>query len=433
MRFTLSVLLGFFFTASQAQQVSVALPAMNVVYIGLHNPVNIAVEGYKNSEVVTMTEGIELVFKGGKHYLLAKERGEATLIIGVKEKKDTVWLETATFRVRNIPKPKPLMGTLEDGDEQSVGTIRANAVGIYMSLGEGFAPEGVVGRVVSYTFSVVDSLGYFSIPVSGGSLPAIAKGSIRHLNPGAKIMVTNIRYVIYGNGDTLWPETLSSKIVQISTRNSATSSYMVMGGFSDTSAEFKYHSTFTNKHYLPQFLGKTKHGRWVYSSGWHNPKVYLEEYYDTGRITRYIVYDSAGNILIDASKKPNVDTMYIRELYPDGNLHREGWVATDQANYYFGGEIPYNEYHGSMADNSFREYFETMKFIPLGTWKEYYPNGKLQLKATFGKYEHKFIDGSPRVNYMILMDGVWEVFNNKGELLKKFPYQEGVYKGDDRL
>lgn len=175
---------------------TISADAMNVMYIGLDNPVSISVPGFPPEKVTATMNGGTLVKKSGTTYVAkVTKRGEATISVTVKtDDGGSRSMGSAKFRVRNIPKPEAQLGTLQNGEVQSVGTIRANANRIYGSLGEGFAFEGVKYNVVSYVFLFVPKRGEpRTVAGNGPNLSPAALQMIQGLKSGDRILLDQIR------------------------------------------------------------------------------------------------------------------------------------------------------------------------------------------------------------------------------------------------
>lgn len=106
---------------SNAQDIALGLPQMNVIYIGINNEVTIAVNGYATKSLVYETINCEIIEKEGKRYLRSYSRGLAQLKVGVKLKGNVKWLETYEFRVRMIPSGEMHLGTISNGEVHSIG------------------------------------------------------------------------------------------------------------------------------------------------------------------------------------------------------------------------------------------------------------------------------------------------------------------------
>jgi gliding motility-associated protein GldM len=175
---------------------TISADAMNVLYIGLDNPISISVPGFAPERVsATMSNG-SLVKKSANSYIAkVNARGEATINVSVKmDDGSTKSMGSAGFRVRKIPMPVAQLGTLQNGATETVGTIKANASRIYGSLGEGFAFEGVKYSVTSYVFVLVPKRGEMkSVPGNGAILSPAITGMIAGLKSGDRILVDNIK------------------------------------------------------------------------------------------------------------------------------------------------------------------------------------------------------------------------------------------------
>lgn len=112
---------------------SVSLDKMNVFYIGVDNPVTIAVSGAKKSEVQASLSGGNMSPNGeGKYTVRVSAPGEARMTVTAKGK--TVM--SPTFRIKRIPDPiGTISPTYKPGGIQS-GTFKAQ--GGIIALLEGF-------------------------------------------------------------------------------------------------------------------------------------------------------------------------------------------------------------------------------------------------------------------------------------------------------
>lgn len=448
MRFLFTFLVILFVTSIFAQKVVVGLPTMNVIYIGLKNEIKIAVEGHTNSELVFETRNAKLSYEGEKLFITSIIRGDAYVYVGVKKTIDTLWLDTARFRVRRLLLPNPQLGTLQDGDIHNLATIRANANRVYLSLGEGFAVEGIKITVISYDFTLVDSLGFETVHVAGANTPTQILNKMTTLSAGAKLILSNFEYFAMQHSDTvLRPTKLAGEKVILTVRQNVNSffpteseieaydnfspTYQITGSFCNSSKQYKYNSLLTSDDYLLQFVNKTKHGTWQYYTGIGAAKrLYMQEYYDSGEVLSYIAYDSIGNVIIDSKREAGVDSMYIKEVYNNGNTKREGWVYTNLSRYGYWGEIS-KSYHGNESNNPYKNAYQKMRFVPMGEWKEFHENGTLKLKATFKTlHDYKYFtyyDEYLAKGFNVFIDGLWAEYDDKGVLLNTYKYEDGYY------
>lgn len=119
---------------------------MNVVYIGLENPISVSVPGYSANQVqVTCSSGGRLKPAGqaGTYNLTVDGSSrEIEVSASVKDAKGTTKkMGIQKYRVRNIPKPTPMLGSIEQSGPVSAGELKA-AQFVFTVLKD-FAFEGV--------------------------------------------------------------------------------------------------------------------------------------------------------------------------------------------------------------------------------------------------------------------------------------------------
>lgn len=444
--------------ASFSQKVVASLSGLNVIYIGLENEIEIVAEAYTTKDLVTKTINAELITKNGKQYIISKKRGEAQLIVGVKKTKDTLWLDTIDFRVRNLPRPKPQLGTLQDGETQSIASIRANANRMYLSYGEGFMVRGLKANVLAYTCTIIDSLGIDSWRVLGSNNTREIKNRISRTAEYGKIIFSDFEYCVIHEKDTIvTPQKLNNEQVIITvrpqssrfnflfssdisekTREKFIPLYTIEGQFKEVLTPFYYNSLYHFKDYSYE-VGIVKIGEWQFFSGIGKQQyLYMQEVYDTlGDLKSFKKYDKSGFNTLNIEFKENADSTYYIERYTNGSIKKEGWVYVSGKKYINLGELS-ESYHGTMSRNPFRKDYEEMKLIPFGIWNEYHENGKLKLKASFKIIiDYQFYDSywnmingnkstSKGVNSVV--DGTWIEYDRKGKEINRWYYKNGYWK-----
>jgi len=174
-------------------EASISADKMNVLYIGLDNPITVAIPGANPNDVsARITTGGKLVSKGGGQYIAkVSKRGDTKIAVTVKKKDGTTKSYQAPFRIRPIPKPEARLGTLESGTH-SRGQIGAQSF-VVGTLGQGFAYEGVRYTIKSYTFVYSPRRGDAQfVQGSGMRLPPQASGILRRVKPGDRVIIDNI-------------------------------------------------------------------------------------------------------------------------------------------------------------------------------------------------------------------------------------------------
>lgn len=109
------LLVAVFFTGvlqAQSPAVSVAADKMNVLYIGVDNPLTVAVAGVPSENIRLYSDELTLVDKGNGNYIaLAKQPGKAAIRVEAGNKA----LKELQFRVKRIPDPTAVYNGLTSG------------------------------------------------------------------------------------------------------------------------------------------------------------------------------------------------------------------------------------------------------------------------------------------------------------------------------
>jgi hypothetical protein len=78
---------------------------MNVLYIGIDNPITIAVSGYKSEDLIVTMQNGSITGKEGKYIAHVTNIEQAVIIIETMENGKKVLLGTQVYRVKRVPDP----------------------------------------------------------------------------------------------------------------------------------------------------------------------------------------------------------------------------------------------------------------------------------------------------------------------------------------
>src|SRR6266487_2224124 len=183
------------YTVGQAAA-SIALDKMNVLYIGVPNPVSISTtSGGAEEAQVTMTGGggraEKNVSAGAGHYnvYVNSQTDECYIIVSVRGKV----VGKAPFRVRSIPRATATVGGYESGDNVPAGAFKAQSgVGAYIKD----FPFQLKYTVTSFTLTADNDEGDVDeAPCTGNTWSPKAQQVIKNLKPGRLLTIDNIRCV----------------------------------------------------------------------------------------------------------------------------------------------------------------------------------------------------------------------------------------------
>lgn len=177
------------YTVGQANA-SIALDKMNVLYIGVDNPVSIAASGGGDDKVkATISDG-SLISQGKGKYIARVNRVNDNTIITVSV--DGKVAGASQFRVRTIPQAQAYVGGNPSGANVSAGAFRAQG-----GVGAGIKdfPFELAYEVVSFTFTCdTDEGDIVSVPVSGNAFNGAVRTAINtHVKAGKMVTIDNIR------------------------------------------------------------------------------------------------------------------------------------------------------------------------------------------------------------------------------------------------
>ena len=126
---------------------------MNVLYVGVDNPVNVAIPGVGCDELhVEFPQG--KIYGSGCSYTVGPLKpGEAYLYIGFLDSGSVCFVDTISFRVKRIPDPTPMFGNRSPIND-SVSLAEAKAIpGIY-AIASGFDFD-VRYQVLEYRVKII--------------------------------------------------------------------------------------------------------------------------------------------------------------------------------------------------------------------------------------------------------------------------------------
>jgi gliding motility-associated protein GldM len=172
---------------------TISADKMNVLYVGLNNPISVSVPGFPASAVsASISGGWKLKNRKGNTYQATGGRGvrEVTVSAVVKTEKGNKSMGSQKYRIRPVPNPVAKIGQLDGSRPSTAGIIRAQR-SVFASLGEGFAFEGVKFKVTKYTLVVSTKKGTRTKSFKGSSFSAAA-GLLGGIRRGDMVIVTGI-------------------------------------------------------------------------------------------------------------------------------------------------------------------------------------------------------------------------------------------------
>jgi gliding motility-associated protein GldM len=167
---------------------SIALDKMNVLYIGVDNPVTIAASGGGDDKVnATISSGSLTRISAGKYIARVNQVNDNTVITVSVEGKVA---GASQFRVRTIPEAQAYVGGQPSGANINAAAFKAQG-----GVGAGIKnfPFELDYNVVSFTFTCDTDDDIISIPNQGAGFSGAVRNAFQHVKPGRMVTIDDIK------------------------------------------------------------------------------------------------------------------------------------------------------------------------------------------------------------------------------------------------
>jgi hypothetical protein len=177
------------FNVLYSQTVAVDLVKMKVLYVGVENPIRIAVENYPcDNIIVKPTHGIIIRTLDNCHYYYKTDScslNNEIIFVGVIEGKTIKWLDTIEYRVKRIPDPRLLIASRYGGLIKKEDFINSSMIAHL----QGFDFENIANFInYSYEIRRNDSLIWRETDIRGNVFTEKLKKEILSSQKGDKYL-----------------------------------------------------------------------------------------------------------------------------------------------------------------------------------------------------------------------------------------------------
>jgi gliding motility-associated protein GldM len=191
-----------------APSAAVSPDKMNVLYVGLDNPVSISAAGIAPSNLIVTSSGggATLTAKGnGKYMVNVTQKGECLISVSARMPDGTVRQQgpPMRFRVKSVPNPVPRINGNDVTGSLELKKLQLMGIGSVAASLPNFEFENVNFTVTSYNFVYIKNGVIEEIPVTGSNLPPKAKEILASAKPGARIFFEKIQATGPGGKRTL--------------------------------------------------------------------------------------------------------------------------------------------------------------------------------------------------------------------------------------
>lgn len=176
-----------------APSATISPTKMNVLYIGVDNPISVSVPGANSKDVNVTATGAGITLKkvkDGEYLATVKSQGKATISVSATMSGKTMNMGTMEFRCKAIPKPTAMVGTYTGGRIPKESLLTQGGLRVSM---EGF-DFPVKYNVTSFSMSF-NTGGDAQAPIqaTGSQFNVEMKAKLSKLRRGNKVYIENIR------------------------------------------------------------------------------------------------------------------------------------------------------------------------------------------------------------------------------------------------
>lgn len=164
--------------------------AMNVLYIGVDNPISVSAPGIPSENLAVSGNGVTINKAGNRFIARVSSAGEATINVAAKVDGKTQNIGTSKFRVKRIPKPTARVAGKTGGRVSAAQLRGQNVVSASLDNFE-FDAKFQISRFNMYIAKPrVDPIGPYQ--ASGSSFSAQMKTGLGGVTAGSVVMIYDI-------------------------------------------------------------------------------------------------------------------------------------------------------------------------------------------------------------------------------------------------
>jgi len=164
---------------------AVELVRMNVLYVGVDNPIRIAASGYEASQLIAVIDNGVISGKDGEYIVRPDKPGTTIITVSSKDKV----IQTTTFRAKIVPDPVAKIGGSKGGVLDKKFLLEQEKVIVEMENFDFDLKFEIVEFVISTVFN-----GYWKeLKSSSDIITEDQKALLRKIQPGGNVYFNEIK------------------------------------------------------------------------------------------------------------------------------------------------------------------------------------------------------------------------------------------------
>jgi len=439
LRFLFYLLLFNLSKSLSAQNAVVSLDFHQVLYVGLDNPISVAIEGIKSQDLIVSITGkgnyIQKIADGRYIAKVLPQKDSSSCLINVsfQSKGKTKLVSSKSYKIRFVPKGEVKFGSLINNGFYSKEEILNQKELVYQN--DAIIQDILNYKIVQYQFFHIPKRGFFElVTCSGSQINETVRNMIKHSMVGDLIVIDRIKI---SNGHS----TSELKPITFNVAQKSEGLFKIEGMVfnNDQIFPFLYPERANQEDSFPN--AASRHGVWKTEEfSYHLNSFFLKQKdsFHYGNLLYTEIYsDSQLEYRIDCL--PN-QIFQFTSYYKNGKAFQTGEIAFKKPHETFNYEKHYPASVNPNKDSDFAEYRINIEgnYYPKGQWKIYHHTGKLKqsfnyvliddslrYKQHLFKTEQSFSNQETEQFYLIVLDGTAVSYNKEGKVEKRIVFRNG--------
>jgi gliding motility-associated protein GldM len=172
----------------------IAVDNMNVLYVGVDNPISIAVPGVASDKLIVTIENGSIINREGKYIVRVSTGTEATIHVSAELKPgETKELGSTKFRIKKIPDPVAYVSGIASTDYYSITKnelLQNPVINVMINV-----PFELTFTLTSFTFTYSKGSSLITLKAFGNRLDEKMIEAIKSMEDGKKFYLEDIKVV----------------------------------------------------------------------------------------------------------------------------------------------------------------------------------------------------------------------------------------------
>jgi hypothetical protein len=422
-----------------AQNVVVSLDFHKVLYVGLDNPISVAVEGVKSKDIIVNITGygnhIQKVVDGKYIAKVVQQKDSNFCLINIytQSKGKVKLLSSKSYRIKFVHKGEVKFGSLSNNGFYTKEEILNQKELVYQN--DASIQDILNYKIVQYQFLHIPKRGFFEqVTCNGSQINETVRNMIKHSMVGDLIVIDRIKISNGHSTSELKPITFN--VAQI---NKGLFKIEGLVFKNDQIFPFLYPESANQEDSFPNEA--SRHGIWKTEEFSYHLNIFFLKQKDSfhyGKLLYTEIYsDSQLEYRIDFL--PN-KIFQFTSYYKNGKAFQTGEIDFKKSAETFNYEKYYPSSVNPNKDSDFAEYRINIEgnYYPKGQWKIFNQNGQLiqsfnylliydslRYKQYLFKTDQSFSTQEPEQFYLIVLDGTAVSYNKEGKVEKRIVFRNG--------